>query len=188
MHRRNGTALSLVLAILERKDQAKEIFKNFSRVNQQANSETNNRESPTYPSHRYRTAASVLRENINTITSIPKVVRSAEVANIAAKFRKANRGVDRLKIILENQELINKLEDLSRALQHKVSTRMQEVRNDSWNDLMVEISPNHKVHWRLAKALKTEGAVSTLTLRKPDNYIAFDDREKAECLADSIEQ
>ncbi|GBP24962.1 Probable RNA-directed DNA polymerase from transposon X-element [Eumeta japonica] len=40
----------------------------------------------------------------------------------------------------------------------------------------------------LAKALKTEGAVPTPALKKPDKSIAFDDREKAECLADSIEQ
>ncbi|GBP82208.1 RNA-directed DNA polymerase from mobile element jockey [Eumeta japonica] len=42
--------------------------------------------------------------------------------------------------------------------------------------------------WGLAKALKTEKAVPTPALRKLDNSIAFDDREKAECLADSIEQ
>ncbi|GBP68077.1 hypothetical protein EVAR_45365_1 [Eumeta japonica] len=38
--------------------------------------------------------------------SILQVVRSAEVAELAAKFRKAKHGVDRLRIILENQDLI----------------------------------------------------------------------------------
>ncbi|GBP95474.1 hypothetical protein EVAR_62825_1 [Eumeta japonica] len=42
-----------------------------------------------------------------------------------------------------------------------------------------EFKPCHKAYWGLAKALKTEGVVSTPALRKPDNSIAFDDREKA---------
>ncbi|GBP66103.1 RNA-directed DNA polymerase from mobile element jockey [Eumeta japonica] len=38
--------------------------------------------------------------------------------------------------------------------------------------------PTHKAFWGLAKALKTEKAVPTPALRKLDNSIAFDDREK----------
>ncbi|GBP32233.1 RNA-directed DNA polymerase from mobile element jockey [Eumeta japonica] len=45
----------------------------------------------------------------------------------------------------------------------------------------------HKAYWGLAKALKTEGAVPTPALKRPDNSIAFDDREKGEYLADSLE-
>ncbi|GBP58953.1 Probable RNA-directed DNA polymerase from transposon BS [Eumeta japonica] len=52
---------------------------------------------------------------------------------------------------------------------------------------MSEISPNHKAYWGLTKTLKTEAAVPTPALRKFDNSVAFDYREKAECLADSIE-
>ncbi|GBP12579.1 hypothetical protein EVAR_10243_1 [Eumeta japonica] len=73
------------------------------------------------------------------------------------------------------------------ALQRKVKARMKEVRNDNWSDLMSEISPSHKAYWGLAKALKTEGAVPPSALKRPNNSIAFVDREKAECLADSIE-
>ncbi|GBP70801.1 hypothetical protein EVAR_52928_1 [Eumeta japonica] len=50
---------------------------------------------------------------------------------------------------------------------------------------MSEISPSYKAYRGLA--LKTEGAVPTPALKRPDNAIAFDDRKKAECLADSIE-
>ncbi|GBP05500.1 Mariner Mos1 transposase [Eumeta japonica] len=50
-----------------------------------------------------------------------------------------------------------------------------------------EISLGHKAYWGLAKALKTEGAAPTPALKRPHKSIAFDDREKAECLADSIE-
>ncbi|GBP74435.1 hypothetical protein EVAR_60585_1 [Eumeta japonica] len=52
---------------------------------------------------------------------------------------------------------------------------------------MSEILPSHKAYWGLAKALKTERAASTPALKRPDNSIAFDDQEKPECLADSIE-
>ncbi|GBP62890.1 RNA-directed DNA polymerase from mobile element jockey [Eumeta japonica] len=76
----------------------------------------------------------------------------------------------------------------ARTLQRKVRDRMQEVRNDNWSDLMVEIKPSHKAFWGLAKALKTEKAVPTPALRKLDNSIALNDRENAEYLADSIEK
>ncbi|GBP44055.1 Probable RNA-directed DNA polymerase from transposon BS [Eumeta japonica] len=76
----------------------------------------------------------------------------------------------------------------ARTLQRKVRDRVQEVRNENWSDLMLEIKPSHKAFWRLAKALKTEKAVPTPALRKLDNSIVFEDREKAECLADSISQ
>ncbi|GBP59736.1 RNA-directed DNA polymerase from mobile element jockey [Eumeta japonica] len=75
----------------------------------------------------------------------------------------------------------------ARALQRRVKARIKEIKNDNWSDLMAEISPSHKAYWRLAKALKTEEAAPTPALKRPDNSIAFDDREKAECLADSIE-
>ncbi|GBP22713.1 hypothetical protein EVAR_13994_1 [Eumeta japonica] len=52
---------------------------------------------------------------------------------------------------------------------------------------MSEISFSHKTYWGLAKALKTEGAARTPALKRSDKSIAFDDREKAEYLADSIE-
>ncbi|GBP47269.1 Probable RNA-directed DNA polymerase from transposon BS [Eumeta japonica] len=53
--------------------------------------------------------ASALGDDIDTIMSILQIVRSAEVADLAAKFRKVKHSVDRLKIILENQELISRL-------------------------------------------------------------------------------
>ncbi|GBP92111.1 hypothetical protein EVAR_47863_1 [Eumeta japonica] len=40
----------------------------------------------------------------------------------------------------------------------------------------------------MTKALKCDGYVATSTLKKANNTCAVDDREKAECLADSIEQ
>ncbi|GBP70183.1 RNA-directed DNA polymerase from mobile element jockey [Eumeta japonica] len=69
---------------------------------------TENRVPQKQPTRQTGTAASALGEDIGTIMSILQVVRSAEVADLAAKFRKAKHGVDRLKIILENQELINR--------------------------------------------------------------------------------
>ncbi|GBP81659.1 RNA-directed DNA polymerase from mobile element jockey [Eumeta japonica] len=76
----------------------------------------------------------------------------------------------------------------ARALQRKVKARIQEFKNDKWSTLMEEITPSHQAYWKLAKALKSDGYLPTPALRKPDNTFAVDDRGKAECLADSIEQ
>ncbi|GBP72726.1 hypothetical protein EVAR_43462_1 [Eumeta japonica] len=63
------------------------------------------------------TAASALGENISII-SIIQVVRSAEVAELAAKFRKVKYEEDRLRIILENQDLIaSNIEELVKCTQ-----------------------------------------------------------------------
>ncbi|GBP50544.1 Probable RNA-directed DNA polymerase from transposon BS [Eumeta japonica] len=62
-----------------------------------------------------------------------------------------------------------------------------EFRNESWSDLMEEITPSHKAFWRITKALKTEGYTPIPPLKRPDGSIALDDAEVAECIADSIE-
>ncbi|GBP26344.1 Nucleic-acid-binding protein from transposon X-element [Eumeta japonica] len=184
MHRRDGTALGLVLAILERSDSARAIFKDLSNVcglsgiaveppyrkgmpgqchrcqlyghaaanchaqprcvkclvphwtkdcerkkeaggkpsccNCGQEHTANYKGCPVAPKPKpvnktlghSGAESSTLGEDISTIMSILQVVKSAEVADLAAKFRKARHGVDRLRIILENQELINKLEKL----------------------------------------------------------------------------
>ncbi|GBP43063.1 Probable RNA-directed DNA polymerase from transposon BS [Eumeta japonica] len=75
----------------------------------------------------------------------------------------------------------------ARALQHEVKARVREVKNDNWSDLMEGITPSHKAYWAVAKALKSDECVAMPALKKPDNDLAFDDQEKAEYLADSIE-
>ncbi|GBP10396.1 Probable RNA-directed DNA polymerase from transposon BS [Eumeta japonica] len=69
----------------------------------------------------------------------------------------------------------------------EVKVRVREFRNESWSDLMEEIKPSHKAFWAVTKALKTEGYTPIPPLKKPDNSVAIDDTEIAECLADSIE-
>ncbi|GBP20110.1 RNA-directed DNA polymerase from mobile element jockey [Eumeta japonica] len=73
------------------------------------------------------------------------------------------------------------------TLQLKVRERILEVRNDNWSALMEEIAPIHKAYWQVAKALKSNSYELVPALRNPDN-ITFEDREKAECLANSIER
>ncbi|GBP41388.1 hypothetical protein EVAR_84732_1 [Eumeta japonica] len=75
----------------------------------------------------------------------------------------------------------------SRALQHRASTRIPEVRNENWSDIMKEITPMHKAFWIVNKALKSEAYIPVPPFKRLDNYIALDDAEIAECLADSIE-
>ncbi|GBP16232.1 hypothetical protein EVAR_93603_1 [Eumeta japonica] len=74
----------------------------------------------------------------------------------------------------------------ARALQREVKARVREFRNESWSDLMEEIKPSHKAFWAVTKALKTED-IPLYPHSKPDNSVAIDDAEIAECLADSIE-
>ncbi|GBP26650.1 Probable RNA-directed DNA polymerase from transposon BS [Eumeta japonica] len=75
----------------------------------------------------------------------------------------------------------------ARALQREVKARVREYRYESWSDLMEEIKPSHKAFWAVTKALKTEGYTPIPPLKKPDNSVAIDDAEIAECVADSIE-
>ncbi|GBP94600.1 Probable RNA-directed DNA polymerase from transposon BS [Eumeta japonica] len=75
----------------------------------------------------------------------------------------------------------------ARALQREVKARVREVKNDNWSDLMEEITPTHKAYWAVAKALKSDVCVAMPALKKPDNDLVFDDQEKAEYIADSIE-
>ncbi|GBP13807.1 RNA-directed DNA polymerase from mobile element jockey [Eumeta japonica] len=73
----------------------------------------------------------------------------------------------------------------ARAFQHEVRTRVQEFRNENWSDLVQEITATHKAFCKVTKALKTEEYIPAL--KRPDNSVALDDAEIAECLADSIE-
>ncbi|GBP27707.1 RNA-directed DNA polymerase from mobile element jockey [Eumeta japonica] len=75
----------------------------------------------------------------------------------------------------------------TRALQRRVRARMIEVKNKEWSNLMEDISPTHQAFWKVTKALKSEGYLPTPLLKKPDSFLAVDDQEKVECIADSIE-
>ncbi|GBP04260.1 RNA-directed DNA polymerase from mobile element jockey [Eumeta japonica] len=73
----------------------------------------------------------------------------------------------------------------ARALQREVKARVREFRNESWSDLMEEIKPSHKAFWAVTKRSKPR--IYPIPHSKPDNSVAIDDAEVAECLADSIE-
>lgn len=74
-----------------------------------------------------------------------------------------------------------------RALQRSVKERMSELRNNQWDSLLEEISPSHQAYWKLARSFKSDSVSTMPPLSRPDDSIAFDDGEKAECLADSLE-
>ncbi|GBP70608.1 Probable RNA-directed DNA polymerase from transposon BS [Eumeta japonica] len=76
--------------------------------------------------------------------------------------------------------------DPERELSKRSESSRSGIRNESWSDLMEEIKPSHKAFWAVTKALKTEG-YTLYPHSKPDNSVAIDDAEIAECLADSIE-
>ncbi|GBP84449.1 RNA-directed DNA polymerase from mobile element jockey [Eumeta japonica] len=130
-----------------------------------------------------------MKGDINPTSNQPNHIRTVVENSSRTVPAKSNRR----ELPRDVRELIrDKNADFRRAAKYPTCENMfqrvlSSVRNENWNDLMVEISPNHKAYWGLAKALKTEGAVPTSALKRPDSSIAFDDREKAECLTDIIE-
>lgn len=73
-------------------------------------------------------------------------------------------------------------------LQTCLKRQVQAYRNEMWNDLLGEISPSHQAYWKLVRALKTDTVVEMPPLTRPDHPTpAFDDIDKAECLASSLE-
>ncbi|GBP08232.1 hypothetical protein EVAR_78728_1 [Eumeta japonica] len=64
---------------------------------------------------------------------------------------------------------------------------MCELRNDNWQDLMEDYSPFHQAYWRLTEALKSDTVATTPPLLRNSLPPVFDDIEKAECLADNLQ-
>ncbi|GBP49766.1 Probable RNA-directed DNA polymerase from transposon BS [Eumeta japonica] len=52
---------------------------------------------------------------------------------------------------------------------------------------MEEVRSSHQAFWKITKVLKTEGYTPIPPLKRPNDSIALDDVEVAECIADSIE-
>lgn len=74
-----------------------------------------------------------------------------------------------------------------RYLQRSVRTRLSELREGRWDKMLGELEPNHQAFWELQRRLKSRETASMPPLVRPDKTIAFDDVDKAECLADSLE-
>ncbi|GBP94157.1 Probable RNA-directed DNA polymerase from transposon BS [Eumeta japonica] len=73
----------------------------------------------------------------------------------------------------------------ARALQREVKARVREFRNESWSDLIGNQTIPQSV---LGSYQSAQNRGYTLyPTQKPDNSVAIDDAEIAECLADSIE-
>ncbi|GBP84375.1 Probable RNA-directed DNA polymerase from transposon BS [Eumeta japonica] len=122
------------------------------------------------PNPKAGTAASAFGDDIGTIMSILQVVRSAEVTDLVARFRKAIHGVDRLKIIWKNQELIIYLPPRGEA-------------NSDSAAITKASSP-----WGCRRPLRRSKFENYILEMKPDNSFALDDRDIAKCLADRVEQ
>lgn len=66
--------------------------------------------------------------------------------------------------------------------------RIAEFRENSFRELMGEIAPSHLAYWKLARSLKSDTCWTIPPLDRPDHPTpAFEDSEKAECLASSLE-
>lgn len=75
----------------------------------------------------------------------------------------------------------------ARSLQRKVSDRVKELRDDRWGKFVGSLKPTHHAFWDLQRKLKSKQESPMPPLKRPDRSIAFDDDEKSECLADSLE-
>lgn len=74
-----------------------------------------------------------------------------------------------------------------RALERLVKTRVRDFRNSQWDNMISKIQPSHLAFWNLTRSMKSETISVMPPLTRPDNTRAFDDDEKAECLAESLE-
>lgn len=74
------------------------------------------------------------------------------------------------------------------SLRRKVKRAIQEHRNSSWDNLLSKIEPGHLAYWSLARSMKSDGISIMPPLLRPNHQTpAFDDKEKADALAESLE-
>lgn len=74
-----------------------------------------------------------------------------------------------------------------RRLQREVTRCMRELRGSRMNDFVSSIAPSHTAIFKFSKYLKSDEIVPMPPLKRDNQPAAFDDDEKAECLADSLE-
>lgn len=74
-----------------------------------------------------------------------------------------------------------------RALQRQVKSRFKELRDSRWENFVSNIAPSHTAYWKVARSLKVDSIRHIPPLLGLDGSIAFEDREKAECLAANLE-
>lgn len=76
-----------------------------------------------------------------------------------------------------------------RQLQREVKESITQHRSEKWDSLVSGIKPTHRAYWSLARALKTDRSTDMPPLTWTGRpFPAFTDEEKAECMADSLEQ
>ena len=73
------------------------------------------------------------------------------------------------------------------TLQRRFKRRLRQLRDGQWDDKLRQIEPSHLAHFELARSLKADPVSATPPLIRPDLPPAFEDIDKAECLADSLE-
>ncbi|KAA5593386.1 hypothetical protein F3G61_30825, partial [Pseudomonas aeruginosa] len=76
-----------------------------------------------------------------------------------------------------------------RRLQREVKSRLSDARNENWDSYLEELAPTHQAYWQLARTLKSETIVTMPPLVRPSGQPpAFDDDDKAELLADALQE
>ncbi|GBP33247.1 hypothetical protein EVAR_5200_1 [Eumeta japonica] len=126
MHRRDGTELGLVLAVLYKSDIAKDIFKTLPKVSAIETSllwlEKTSKAAvdvarsippPRVPKAKQKAIlAGPFGEDVLTIISVLRVVKRPEFAQLAAYFKKARSRKYRLMVNLSHQDVLKRLEKI----------------------------------------------------------------------------
>ncbi|TLM25096.1 reverse transcriptase family protein, partial [Acinetobacter baumannii] len=76
-----------------------------------------------------------------------------------------------------------------RRLQREVKSRLSDARNENWDSYLEELAPTHQAYWQLARTLKSETIATMPPLVRPSGQSpAYDDDDKAELLADALQE
>ncbi|KAG6461479.1 hypothetical protein O3G_MSEX012646 [Manduca sexta] len=76
---------------------------------------------------------------------------------------------------------------LARYLQREARRRIQEAVDSRWEQHLSEIKPTHTAFWKLVRSFKRKDVASFPPLNRPNQRPAFDDDEKAELLASTLQ-
>lgn len=74
-----------------------------------------------------------------------------------------------------------------RSLHREVRKRIHEHRDREWDSLLSGIEPSHLAYWNLARSMKSDEVATMPPLSRPNLPPAFDDDDKANCLAETLE-
>ncbi|TLM25092.1 reverse transcriptase family protein, partial [Acinetobacter baumannii] len=138
-------------------------------------------------------------ESINIITDhiSSAIIRSSKEVDVEDSFHRIRLSPDLRNLLRVRNAAIRAYDRLPthsnriqmRRLQREVHSRLSDARNDNWHSYLEQLAPSHQAYWRLARTLKSETTATMPPLLRPSGQPpAFDDDDKAELLADALQE